>query len=136
MRPYLPLAATLAAALAPLSPAAAEDTCLIRVSAPYGAFDVVHVDGTITCTAPFPGLSVSVCLESLKPASGSAGWVVEDCATGFAAPGGTTASATAYECIGGGPAIVRGTAFAVDQAGRPVSGFGPPTVVAGAQNCI
>ena len=134
MRPYLPLAAAVIAAT--VLPSAAEDTCLIRVSAPYGAFDVVHVDGTITCTAPFSGLSVTVCLESLKPGSGTVGWFVEDCATGFAAPGGTTASATAYECIGGGPAIVRGTAYAVDQAGRPVSGFGPPTVVAGGQNCL
>ena len=133
MRPYL-LAAALVAALA--FPSSAEDTCLIRVATPYGRDDVMHVSGTMTCTAPFPGMSITVCLESLKPASGTVGWVVEDCNTAFAAPGATTVSASLAYCIGGGPALVRGRANAVDQAGRPVSGVSAPTVVPGQQNCF
>ena len=133
MRPYLLAAALLAV---PALPAAAEDTCLIQVDRPYGRDDVMHVRGSMTCTAPFPGMSVTVCLESLKPASGTVGWVVEDCNTAYAAPGATTVSASLAYCVGGGPAVVRGTATAVDQAGRPVSGTSAPTVIQGMQNCF
>ena len=61
---------------------------------------------------------------------------MEDCYTAFAAPGATTVSASVHQCIGGGPSVVRGRATGVDQAGRPVSGFGAPLVVPGQQNCI
>ena len=134
MRPYL-AAAVLVAALAPVTPSSAEDVCLVRVEPLFTRFDHVEATATLTCTASFPGMAVTTCVESLKPSSPSAGFAAEDCFTDYARPGETSVIGFAWSCIAGGPSVVRGAAYAVDAAGRPVSGFGQPTVVAGVENC-
>ena len=135
MRHYV-VAAALVAALAPVSASSAEDTCLIRVSQPYGRDDVIHVEGTMTCTSWFPGMAFTLCLESLKPASGTVGWGVEACSTSIADTGATSVSSAVSLCIARGPAVLRGTATGADKLGRPVSGFGAPTVALGQENCF
>ena len=126
MRRYV-LAAALVAALAP-APASAENTCLVRVSEPAKRGWVTEVEATMTCTAWFPGLELTVCLESVKPLGDAVGWGAEVCETVQTWAGSTSVWGTVGWCVRNSPAVVRGAAYAVDEYGRPVEGFGRPAL--------
>ena len=125
MRPYA-LAAALVAALAPVPASAAENTCLVRVSDPVRYSWYTEVEATMTCTAWFPGMALTVCLESVNPLGDTVGWSPLACDTVQAWTGSTTVSATAGTCIRTIAAVVRGAAYAADEYGRAVEATSLP----------
>lgn len=129
MRPYLLAAALLAAT--PLTPASAA-ACLATAQAPSGDPNVIGT-GSLTCTASFPGMAVTVCLESLHVAT-FPGWHADLCSTRAAGAGATSVSETVVRCYGE-TVLVRTTAYGTDDAGRQTSATSAPVLVFGVGSC-
>ena len=122
MRPSLPLAAALLAALAVPSSAAVGPACAATASTPTSqhAFGA-EAAGSFGCDSARASLSVEVCLEVLDVS----GWTAVACGAGEAS-NVTNVSATAYGCRYGAT-LIRSTARGAASTGESGYAASVPT---------
>jgi hypothetical protein len=132
VRPYL-LAVALLAGVA--VPTAADGGCVAFAHEPEpvnGA--LVLASGVYECDGGRTGMTVTVCVESLRPLE-SLSWRVEGCSTD-SAPGSTSILYGAtFACVLGGPLLVRAYAAGANDAGEESDDTSDPAWAPGAGSC-
>ena len=129
MRPYLVLAALLAAPSLP--PATAANACVARADTPATVDAMVLADGSFTCAVARSGMTVTVCIEAFAPKV----WQPLSCSTRTAAGSVTTVSGSTAACVLGGPTLVRTRTSGSNAADESATATSLPVLAPGAGSC-